>query len=347
MSLINSSIKVKSKFFNKIKNKIGDVTYQSVVPSVLKNAKFNKKFLKYGKSIKELRDYNKKKKNAIIIGAGPSLRRNNQIKVIKKFANKFIIIACDGSLFYLLSNNIVPDLVVTFDPHPSRVIRWFGDEKLNKKKIAKDDYFARQDLEVMFNNELKMNEKVIKLFNKYAKKLNIAVGTSSAKNVVKRVISSKSNLYWWNPYLDDPKSKNSVTKKIFNMNKFPIVNTGGNVGATAWMFADSLFGCEKIGLLGMDFSYYLDTKLSSTQYYDKLKKFTKKEDLKMFYSKIFNPKVKKYFYTDHVYAWYKKCLLEMINNSDAKTVNCSGGGILFDKNIQWTSLNNFCKQYSS
>ena len=103
MSLTNSSIKVKSKFFNKIKNKIGDVTYQSVVPSVLKNAKFNKKFLKYGKSIKELRDYNKKKKNAIIIGAGPSLRRNNQIKVIKKFANKFIIIACDGSLFYLLS----------------------------------------------------------------------------------------------------------------------------------------------------------------------------------------------------------------------------------------------------
>ena len=244
----------------------------------------------------------------------------------------------------MLSNGIVPDLVVTFDPHPTRVVRWFGDEKLTNKNLKEDDYFARQDLEVKFNNELNMNNKVIKLFNKYAKKLNIAVGTSSSRSVIKRIISAKANIFWWNPYLDDPKIKNSVTKKIFNMNKFPVINTGGNVGATAWMMAESLFNCKRIGLLGMDFAYYLDTSINKTQYYDRLQKFVKKkEDLKMFYSKIFNPKTKKYFYTDHVYAWYKKCLVEMVSNSNAITVNCSGGGILFDKNIEWTSLNNFCK----
>ena len=70
--------------------------------------------------------------------------------------------------FIFLSNNIIPDLVITFDPHPSRVIRWFGDLQLDEKSIKKDDYFARQDLEIMFNNELKMN-KIIKLFDKYSK----------------------------------------------------------------------------------------------------------------------------------------------------------------------------------
>ena len=49
-------------------------------------------------------NYNNKNKNAIIIGAGPSLRRHDQIKILKKYHKKFIVIACDGSLFYLLSN---------------------------------------------------------------------------------------------------------------------------------------------------------------------------------------------------------------------------------------------------
>ena len=82
-----------------------------------------------------------------------------------KYHKKFLIIACDGSLFYLLSNNIIPDLVITFDPHPSRVIRWFGDLQLDEKSIKKDDYFARQDLEIMFNNELKMNKNYKTLIN--------------------------------------------------------------------------------------------------------------------------------------------------------------------------------------
>lgn len=126
-----------SKFFNKIRNKISGITYKSLASSVLRNVKFNKKFLKEGSSIKKLLEYNNENKNAIVVGAGPSLRRHDQIKILKKYHKKFIIIACDGSLFYLLNNKIIPDLVVTFDPHPTRVVRWFGDLSLTKKKNKK------------------------------------------------------------------------------------------------------------------------------------------------------------------------------------------------------------------
>lgn len=343
MTKITGQLTSNSKFFNKLENKIGDITYRSLAHSVLKNVKNNKKFLKNGFSIKKLINYNCNNKNAIIVGAGPSLRRYDQIKTLKKYHKKFIIIACDGSLFYLLNNKIIPDLVVTFDPHPSRVIRWFGDLNLNKKKISLDNYFSRQDLEIMFNDELIMNKKVIKLFNKYSNKIKIAIGTSSSKSVVKRLIGSNSKLYWWNPFLDDPDKKNSATKKIYKMNRLPIINTGGNVGSTAWMLAESLFKCKKIGLLGMDFAYYIDTPVESTQYYDRLIKLTNKKNINKFYSKVYNPKLKKYFYTDYVYSWYKKCFLEMIDNSSSITFNCSYGGIIFGKNIKWTSLTKFCK----
>ena len=162
--------------------------------------------------------------------------------------------------------------------------------------------------------------------------------------MVNRLVSTKSDLYWWNPFLDEPKKKNSATKKIFKINKLPIINTGGNVGSTAWMLADSLFKCKKIALIGMDFAYYIDTPISSTQYYDRLKKFVNKKDLKMFYTKVYNSRLKKFFYTDHVYSWYKKCLLEMIGNSSSKTYNCTGGGILFGNKIKWTSLKKFCRK---
>ena len=109
------------------------------------------------------------------------------------------------------------------------------------------------------------------------------------------------------------------------------------------MMADSLFSCKKIALIGMDFSYYIDTPVESTQYYDVLKKVFKKKNIKYFFSKIYNPKLKKYFYSDHVYIWYKKCLLEMISNSSSKTINCTGGGILFGKKVNWTPLEEFCK----
>ena len=125
------------------------------------------------------------------------------------------------------------------------------------------------------------------------------------------------------------------------MNKLPLINTGGNVGSASWMIADQVFRFNKIVLLGMDYSYYIDTPISSTQYYDAIEKVTKdKIEMRKFYKKIVNPHMKKSFYTDHVYLWYRKNFFEMVDNTDSSTINCSQAGILFNKRILWTSLKN-------
>ena len=54
--------------------------------------------------------------------------------------------------------------------------------------------------------------------------------------------------------------------------------------------------------------------------------------------------MKRTFYTDHVYLWYRKNFFEMIENTDSLTINCSQAGILFNKRIVWTSLKKFCNK---
>lgn len=336
-----------SKFFDKIQKNLSKLTFKSVSKITLLNAKNNKKFLKKGNSIQNIKGSRFKKKTnlALIVSGGPSLRVVNHLKLIKKFQNKAIIICTDGSLFYLLENKIIPDLVVSLDPHPTRIVRWFGDKSLNKTKIKKDNYFRSQDIDTKFNRELVTNKKVLFLTKKFGKKLNIALCTSAPKNVVKRLIEIKSKIYWWNPFLDNPNIKKSLSKKLFILNKLPLINSGGNVGSACWMIADSVINCKKIGMIGMDFSYYIDTKFEQTQYYGILKKTFGLKYLSFFYKKIYNPIYKKYFFTDYVYDWYKNIFLEMLSNSKTTTINCTEGGILFGKNIKNMRLKDFFSKY--
>jgi hypothetical protein len=331
-------------FINKIQQRLNSITLKSVKKNTLKNINYNLRYTKSGKSISLLREL-KINKIGVVIGAGPSLRKEDQSIYLKKNRNKFYIIACDGALNYLLSSKIIPDLVVTLDPHPSRIVRWFGDTKLNMKKLKLDDYFEKQDLDTKLNG-LESNKKLVKLFDKYSDKIKVAICTSSSKAVVERLKKCGTKMFWWNPFLDEIKKKESLSKKIYNLNKLPLVNTGGNVGSAAWMIADQVYNFKKIVLIGMDFSYYLETPLASTQYYKVLDKITKSSnEKKKFYKKIYNPHTKGFFYTDYIYLWYRENFLEMISNTTSTTMNCTQAGILFGKKIKWTSLSMLCKNF--
>jgi len=216
---------------------------------------------------------------------------------------------------------------------------------LSRFKLKKDNYFRSQDIDVKFNNEIKTNNNVLALTKKFGNKLNIALCTSAPLNVVKRLIEINSKIYWWNPFLDDPKIKGSLSKKLFNLNNLPLINSGGNVGSACWMIAANVLNSKKIGMIGMDFSYYMNTKIQKTQYYGILKKTFGDKYLKKFYKKIYNPIYKKYFYTDYVYNWYKNIFLEMISHSKNVTINCTEGGVLFGKNIKNMRLKDFFKKY--
>lgn len=279
--------------------------------------------------------------SAVVVAAGPSVDRKGLLEKLKSSSFDGIIIACDSALGPCLRNEIIPDIVVSVDPH-SRILRWFGDPSLNQDNKNDDDYFHRQDLNNWIaNNELKANQEIISLLNKYGTKIKGALATCAASGVPQRCIQSGMEIFWWNPMYDDYDQPNSLTMKVLNEVSVPCLNAGGNVGTAAWVIAHSVLNIKHIALLGMDFSYYKDTPYSRTQYYDRAIEIFSKDQLDDFFIPVFNPYLKDKFYTDPAYFWYREVFLEMSLEAPCITYNCTEGGILFGKNITFTSLEDF------
>ena len=325
----------------KLVGRMSELTWERHGPMGLDNAKHNQSVLSQGQSIAKLHrapigDNN----SAIIIAAGPSIKRQQPINVIKEANYNGAIVTTESALMYCLRNGIVPDLTVTLDPHATRIVRWFGDPNLTREKIESDDYYSRQDMDEAFANEMQANEEAMELLNRHGKDIRIALSTSASEAVVNRVLDIGMDIYWWNPMYDDP-DQDGITRELQKATGLPAINAGGNVGSCAWMIASSVLEKEKIALTGMDFSYYQDTPYRNTQYYYEAIELVGEENLDAVFMKIFNPHTQAWFFTDPAYMWYRECFLEMAGDSDSLTFNCTGGGILFGCGIEFTSLESF------
>src|SRR5262249_3505063 len=76
---------------------------------------------------------------AVVIAGGPSLRRRDSVKRLARTGFTGTIVAVDSALGACLREGVVPHVVVTVDPHPERIVRWFGDPDLTAPPT--DDYF--------------------------------------------------------------------------------------------------------------------------------------------------------------------------------------------------------------
>ena len=283
---------------------------------------------------KSFKDISPDTRPAIVISAGPSLYRQN---ILKRLWGRFAgtIIATDGAYIQCLRNGVIPDYVVTLDPHPTRVVRWFGDPDLARNAEG-DDYFARQDLDVEFrtNAEAK-NARNIELVNEQAYRSKFVVSTTSPENVVQR-LSGKTELYWFVPLVDDPQRAWSTTARMVRDAEVSAMNTGGTVGTAAWVFAHSILRSSLIAVVGMDFGYPLGTPLEKTQSWHMLD-----GDASMY------PTERGYWgeaFTDPTYYWYRRNLLDLLKANKARIINCSGEGLLYGPGVgcmdleQWLNL---------
>ncbi|AVM75583.1 6-hydroxymethylpterin diphosphokinase MptE-like protein [Magnetospirillum gryphiswaldense] len=318
------------------------ITWERHGQMALDNAKRNLALLDKGQSLAALRDVQiGTSDQAVVIAAGPSIRRHDPIARIKKANFQGAVIATDSAVAYCLRNGVIPDLVVTLDPHAKRIVRWFGDPDLTEDAIRNDDYYRRQDMDTAFADEMRYNREMLALLDEHGHKMRIAVSTSASEAVVNRVTSTGMKLYWWNPMLDDPDKPDSASRILYGMNRLPLVNAGGNVGSACWMMAHAVLGKSKVALTGMDFAYYDDTPYSATQYYREALDLVGEENLHKLFVRIFNPYTNAWFYTDPAYYWYRTAFLDMVTTADCQTFNCTEGGILFGDGIDFCSLDSF------
>ena len=333
----------KGELGREIASALEGITLEKVAEAGLLNASQNAAFIANGQSIVALRDTMLGKgKDALVIGAGPSLHRFDTAKIIKEFGFEGIIVATESAMSWCLRHDIVPHLVVTLDPHASRIVRWFGDPNLTEEDLVKDDYYTRQDMDPAFwDDQLLFNRKLVDLLNRYGSEMRIAVASSASPAVVKRVMESGMLAYWWNPMYDDYDTEGSLTRRINSLNGLPCVNAGGNVGTACWVFSHALLGKRRVGLVGIDCGYYIETPYSRTQYYKEILDLVGPDRLDEVYVHMRNPHLNKDFYTDPAYLWYRDIFVEMVQQSECETYNCTGGGILFGPGIHWATLPEF------
>lgn len=259
----------------------------------------------------------------LVISAGPSLYREKILSRIQGFRGT--VVATDGAYIQCLKAGIVPDYVVTLDPHPTRMVRWFGDPDF-ERNMNGDDYFARQDLDVGFREDgARQNAKNIELVDENPAKLVIC--TTAPANVVARTYHH--DRFWFAPLVDDP-SQDGLTRTICAETGVPALTTGGTVGTAAWSFAHVVLGAGSVAVVGMDFGYYLDTPLEKTQSWHMLK-----GDPEMY------PRLKGFWgehYTDPTYYWYRQNFLDLLKAADAQVVNCSEAGLLIGDGVQCMGL---------
>ena len=319
-----------------------DLTWERHGQIGVENAKRNLPFIIGGQSISALRNLKVGDgDSAVVIAAGPSIKRHDPIATIKAANYQGAIIATESSLSYCLRNGIIPDLTITLDPHATRIVRWFGDPSLTKKSLKEDDYFSRQDMDSAFADEMQANREILDLLNRHGHKIKIALCTSASEAVVNRVLETNMDIYWWNAMWDDPDQDGSTTEKIQRSNGVPSVNAGGNVGAAAWMMADAVLDKKHVALTGMDYSYYDGTPYRNTQYYHESVNLIGEENLDSLYIRIHNPHLDSWFFTDPTYMWYQECFKQMVLEADCQTYNCTNGGILFGDGIKFIPLEDF------
>ena len=312
-----SSLGSDGNTFSEMVNQITQIGLEWHKETILENSKRNSKQI--SRTIRELRGCGAER--ALVVSAGPSLYRNSTLQRIKQSGFLGTIIAIDGSYIQCLKAGIVPDYVVTLDPHPTRVVRWFGDPDFEQNSKG-DDYFARQDLDVDFRqNSLAENAANIALVD--GNKTNLVIASTCPENVVRR--TSSFERFWFAPLVDSP-DQQGITRQTMAATSLPALNTGGTVGTAAWVFAQSILGCKNIAVVGMDLGYYPDTPLEKTQSY---------------YMVNGNPEMYHWedtpygrYFTDPTYAWYRQNLLDLLEANQCTLTNCTEAGMLYGPNIK-------------
>lgn len=276
--------------------------------------------------------------SAVVVAAGPSLHRRNPAALLRDAQYPGAVVVCDSALGYCLRNGLVPQYMVTVDPHPYRMIRWLGDPELASR--PPDDYFVRQDLDPIHQDEILANNVTLQLVNQHGKAVKVIISTSVDVSVTRRCLEAGMQLYWWNPLYDDYEAPESYARRVHELTGAPCMVTGGNVGASAYVFASAVLRAPKIALAGFDLGYAPGTQLRNTQYYYELLEVLGDRAAEALIE-IPHPSTGERWLTDPTYYWYRQCLLEIIAVSASETYNCTEGGILFGDGVTLASLKEF------
>ena len=280
-----------------------------------------------GNSAVSLRTSKSENSSALVIGRGPSIKKNNQLEIIAKSDFKGSIICTDGNLPNVLNAGIDP-------------------EKFNLFTITID---AQENQKKIYENQI---------VKQYGDKIKCIFSTTAHHNAYLAAKDSGMEIFWIHTLFDYEEGKKSFNKiqgimsKAKDLDKkIPAIQTGANVGTSAWVVGWSILNCNHVGLIGLDLGYDDSMSWDEINYHgykmpDNID--TESKSFKRAYPTIYNPDFDCYCKQDPLFLYYCNALKEFIQKSQnrVKTINATEGGALFGEGIHCTTLKNFLTTYN-
>ena len=282
-------------------------------------------------------DLEQKDHVAIVIGRGPSIDEKNHLQLLANSDFKGSIICCDGKLIDVLNAGITPDkfpnfYVITIDPYP----------------LAKKFY----------------DDEIIK---KYGTKINGIFSTIVNPEVVEQARKSGIKIHWVHSlfdYNEGKKSFNQISALMVraknHKNGLPAIQTGGNVGTSAWFVAWKILKNNVVGLIGINHSWQeTDSwekiishgRTAQANVYGENISVEMNQDNPEFnklFKKIYNPEFDCSGIVDPLFQFYSEALKEFISRSPSwlSTINSTEGGVIFGNKIKCIKFQNFLDKHS-
>jgi hypothetical protein len=272
-----------------------------------------------------------KMQSAIVIGRGPSIKKKKHLELLAKSNYKGAIICTDGNLINILEHGITPKkfpmfYVISVEPY---------------KRIFK-----------LFDN---------KIVDKYGDKIKGFFPTVVNPDVVSRARKAGIMIHWFHNLYDlnyGKRSLNYIFAKMVrtknHLNGLPALQTGGNVGTSAWFFSWKILKIKNVGLIGMNQGWepsdswetILSHNSKSKEHLAQATNVNKKKYGQLI-EKVYNPDLKSYSLVDPIFRFYRNSLIEFIERSPQwlTTINATEGGSLFGKRIKQMTLKKFLKKY--
>ena len=272
--------------------------------------------------------------SSIVIGRGPSLKKNKHLELLSNSDYDGSIVCSDGALISVLESGITPDkfkkfYVVTIDPYP--YARKFYDAEIVRK---------------------------------YGSKINGIFTVIANHDTVNHARQTGINIHWIHSlfdYHEGKKSFNQISALMVRAKNhtdgLPALQTGGNVGTSSWFISWKILLCNVVALIGINHAWEEDDpwekiithgrNLDPERKHELVNVDKNSPSFDKLFKKIYNPEFDCNCIVDPLFQFYSSALKEFISRSPIwlKTINATEGGVIFGDRITCMKFENFLQAY--
>ncbi len=272
--------------------------------------------------------------SSIVIGRGPSLKKNKHLELLANSDYDGSIVCSDGALISVLESGITPDkfkkfYVVTIDPY----------------SYAKKFYDAE-------------------IVKKFGSKINGLFTVISNHDAVNSARKAGINIHWIHSLFDydeGQKSFNHISALMVRAKNhtdgLPALQTGGNVGTSSWFVSWKILMCNVVTLIGINHSWEEDDSFEKIITHGRITDPDRKHEsvnidktspsFEKLFKKVHNPEFNCNCIVDPIFQFYSSALKEFISRSPSwlKTINATEGGVIFGDRINCMKFKDFLQKY--